>query len=160
MERVIVESPFKGNIDLNSLYCRTCLHECFVVYNEAPFASHILYTQDGVLNDDVYSERMLGIEAGLLWGQAAEKTVVYVDLGISSGMCYGMENASKEGRAVVFRNLSPDRWGTFCRTCKKANINQENQYPLLDAAQDGSTETFWSYARSTLAMLRLSSNKI
>jgi hypothetical protein len=50
---------------------------------EAPIASHLLYTQPGVLNDQVADERRLGIEAGLAWLRAAKATVVYQDLGIS-----------------------------------------------------------------------------
>jgi hypothetical protein len=34
---------------------------------ESPIASHLLYTQPGILKDDVPEERPLGIEAGLAW---------------------------------------------------------------------------------------------
>jgi hypothetical protein len=39
---------------------------------EAPIASHLLYTQPGVLNDGVPAERAHGIEAGLAWLRAAD----------------------------------------------------------------------------------------
>jgi hypothetical protein len=80
------------------------MHDC-LMRGEAPFASHGLYTQPGVLNDNVPEERALGIEAGLLWGAQAEKTVVYTDRGISGGMTYGIKNAEAAGRPVEYRIL-------------------------------------------------------
>ena len=50
-----------------------------------PIASHLLYTQPGILKDGVPDERQLGIEAGLAWRFVAEATVVYQDLGIRPG---------------------------------------------------------------------------
>ncbi len=66
-KKVLVESPFKGDDERNIEYARACLHDCFL-RKEAPFASHLLYTQPGVLDDNVPDERELGIEAGLVWG--------------------------------------------------------------------------------------------
>lgn len=76
--------------------------------DEAPFASHALYTQPGVLDDAVPAQRALGIAAGLLWGAKAEASVFYVDRGISGGMIYGLKRAKAEGRPCVFRALTPD----------------------------------------------------
>jgi len=104
MIKVLVESPFKGNQRRNVTYARACLKDCFL-RGEAPFASHLLYTQEGVLEDDIPEERTQGIEAGLLWGSLAEKTMVYIDLGLSSGMVYGIARAILEGRPVEFRGL-------------------------------------------------------
>jgi len=71
---------------------------------EAPFASHLLYTQ--MLDDAVASERSMGIDAGLaIGGKAAEATVVYEDLGISRGMQYGIDHAKELGRPVESRRL-------------------------------------------------------
>jgi hypothetical protein len=72
-------------------------------------ASHLLYTQDGVLNDLDPFERQLGIEAGLAWGAVAEKTVVYTDHGVSNGMQYGIKRAEAEGRPVEYRTLCAER---------------------------------------------------
>lgn len=77
---------------------------------EFPFASHLLYTQDGILDDNVPAERQLGIDAGLAWGAKAEKTVVYTDLGISRGMEYGIKNARAAGRSIEYRTLPADVW--------------------------------------------------
>lgn len=72
---------------------------------EAPIASHLLYTQDGVLNDDIPEERAHGVDAGLAWRTVAEASVVYTDLGISKGMEYGIAAAKAAGVPVEFRTL-------------------------------------------------------
>lgn len=82
---------------------RDCLQR-----GEAPYASHLLYTQDGVLDDGDKAERSLGIEAGLCWGDKAEATVVYADLGISGGMHQGIARAKAAGRPVEIRTLGPE----------------------------------------------------
>lgn len=104
MVLVILESPFAGDVDRNVRYARACMRDC-LRRGEAPFASHLLYTQPGVLNDLVSDERELGIEAGLAWGRAADKTVVYTDLGLSRGMEQGIARAQLEGREVEWRTL-------------------------------------------------------
>jgi len=104
MRRVILESPYAGDVDQNTDYARACMHDC-LMRGEAPFASHLLYTQPGVLRDKNNDERMLGIEAGLAWGRVAEATVVYIDHGISAGMRQGMDRAEMEGRPVERRRL-------------------------------------------------------
>lgn len=102
--RVILESPYAGDVETNLRYARAALRDS-LQRGEAPIASHLLYTQPGVLDDDVPEERSWGIDAGLSWGCVAEATVVYQDLGISRGMQYGIERAEKEGRQVEYRTL-------------------------------------------------------
>lgn len=106
---VLVESPYAGKNDeelaRNIRYARACLHDC-LRRGEYPFASHLLYTQTGVLRDGVSEERKLGIQAGLAWGRRAQVTVVYTDLGITKGMNLGIERAQEAGRPVEFRTLS------------------------------------------------------
>ena len=101
---VQLESPYAGDIEQNTRYARACMHDC-LKRKEAPFASHLLYTQPGVLDDFVHEERELGIEAGLAWGEMAMRTVVYTDLGITEGMERGIARARREGRAVEYRTL-------------------------------------------------------
>ena len=107
MKRVILESPYAGDIDRNVTYARKCLRDS-IHRDEAPIASHLLYTQEGVLDDDDPEERKLGIEAGLAWGVVAEMTVVYIDHGITPGMEKGVARAEKERRPVEFRRLKPN----------------------------------------------------
>jgi hypothetical protein len=95
---VIIESPYEASdsqrIELNLRYLRACLADC-MRRGESPFASHGLYTQPGVLRDKVPEERMAGIHAGFAWRGAADATVVYTDLGTSTGMGYGIRAAER-----------------------------------------------------------------
>jgi hypothetical protein len=106
LELVIVESPYQGDRERNLTYLRACLKDC-LLRGEAPFASHGLYTQPGVLRDEVIKERALGIEAGFAWRKACGKTAVYVDLGYSTGMELGIANATLLGHVIVYRKLGP-----------------------------------------------------
>jgi hypothetical protein len=109
MIRVILESPYAGDVAVNEEYARACLRDS-LLRGEAPIASHLLYTQPGVLDDLVAEERQHGIDAGLAWGAVAEKTVVYTDRGISRGMHYGIENATAAKRPIDYRELGGN-WG-------------------------------------------------
>jgi hypothetical protein len=104
MRLVIVESPYAGDVEKNLLYLRACLADC-LRRGEAPFASHALYTQPGVLRDEVAEERAKGIAAGFAWGAFAGLRVFYVDLGWSRGMHAGMTEALKLGQLMEFRML-------------------------------------------------------
>lgn len=104
MTPVILETPYAGDIENNVAYARKCMRDC-LLRGETPYASHLLYTQPGVLDDLIPEERNLGIEAGLVWGSFAKKTVVYQDRGISKGMEYGIERAKRENREIEYRNL-------------------------------------------------------
>ncbi len=104
MRRVVLESPYAGNVKRNVAYARACVRDC-LRRNEALIASHLLYTQLGILDDTIPEERALGIEAGLLWGALAEASVIYTDFGLSRGMTAAIERANKEGRPVEYRKL-------------------------------------------------------
>lgn len=110
VERVYLETPYAGDIERNLEYARDCMFDC-LARGEAPFASHLLYTQKGILCDEIPAERELGMKAGFTWARAASKSVFYVDLGISGGMLVGFEQAQRQGRAVEFRSLS--KWQRF-----------------------------------------------
>lgn len=107
-EFVIIESPYAGDVEENVKYGRSCLRDS-IMRGEVPFASHLLYTQEGVLDDNDAHERDLGIELGLSLGQVATKTAVYIDRGISSGMEYGIKRAVLENRDVEFRSINDGR---------------------------------------------------
>lgn len=104
MKLVILESPYAGDIDANVEYARACVRDS-LSRGEAPIASHLLYTQPGILKDDVPAERQWGIDAGLAWGTVAQATVVYMDRGISNGMSYGIAAAKEAGRPIEYRVL-------------------------------------------------------
>ena len=105
MRLVIVESPYAGDVDRNVAYARAAMRDC-LHRGEAPFASHLLYTQPDVLDDDSPAERAHGIEAGLAWGCVANATVVYSDLGMTRGMQQGVDRAKRDGRPVEYRTLA------------------------------------------------------
>ena len=109
MRRVIIESPYAGDVERNERYARAAMRDC-LYRGEAPYASHLLYTQPGVLDDTDAAQRALGIEAGLEWGDVADAVVVYTDLGISEGMRYGIRRHIEHGRAVEYRVLGGE-WG-------------------------------------------------
>lgn len=120
MRRVVLESPFAGDVARNLHYLRACMRDC-LLRGEAPFASHGLYTQPGVLDDDNRMDRGLGMDAGFAWGELADATVVYNDLGVTPGMEEGILRAGARGRPVDIRALGPDwetapiyktRWGS------------------------------------------------
>jgi hypothetical protein len=104
MKLVILESPFSGDVERNIKYARQCVKHS-LSQGEAPICSHLLYTQDGILNDEIANERMLGINAGLSWLKVAECSVVYVDYGVSKGMQYGIDAAHKNNIPVIFRTI-------------------------------------------------------
>jgi hypothetical protein len=133
MRLVVVESPYAGKASKwwgplapvvrwmrtcrNVKYARAALRDC-LVRGEAPFASHLLYTQPGVLRDHVPAERAHGIEAGFAWAEVGiyvstpegreplhffADRVIYSDRGVSSGMRAGIDHAEKIGQRVVWR---------------------------------------------------------
>lgn len=107
MKRVIIETPYAGNIERNLRYLRACMHDS-LVRGEAPFASHGLYTQPGVLRDEMPEERTSGIHVGFAWREVAELTAVYTDLGTSNGMNYGIADAKRIGCAIEYRQLGEE----------------------------------------------------
>lgn len=73
--------------------------------NEAPYASTKMYADGDVLDDTDPEQRARGIQAGLVWGECAELTAVYTDLGVSAGMDYGIANAIAMKRPFEYRQL-------------------------------------------------------
>lgn len=103
-EKVILESPYAGEVELNVRYLQSCLRDS-LLRGEAPFASHGLYTQPGVLRDEVPKERELGILAGFAWRDAAELTVFYIDRGFSGGMIRALHACVERNSPYEFRSL-------------------------------------------------------
>lgn len=108
MRRVILESPFSGvderEIAANIRYARRAVRDS-IMRDEAPLASHLLYTQPGILEDADPEQRALGILAGLAWASFAEAWVVYTDRGISQGMQQGIDAAQIVGVPVEYRQI-------------------------------------------------------
>jgi hypothetical protein len=108
MKKVIIESRFSAptteGLVKNKKFTLACMRDCFM-RGEAPYASHVIYAQTHILDDFVAAERAIGMHAGFLWGDLGELTVVYTDLGISTGMQMGIDHAIKMGRKVEYREL-------------------------------------------------------
>jgi hypothetical protein len=104
---VIIESPYAGDVEANVKYARECVRDS-LLRGEAPIASHLLYTQPGILDDSIPSERQHGIDAGLAWRRVADASIVYLDRGITKGMVYGIREAVKAGIKIEYRFLEID----------------------------------------------------
>ena len=104
MKLVILESPYAGDVVQNLKYARKCLAHSLSL-NEAPIASHLLFTQEGVLSDNIPEQRLKGIEAGFAWMPHAKAMVVYTDLGISHGMSTAITRANALNLPVMFRQI-------------------------------------------------------
>lgn len=113
MRLVIVESPYAGDTAKNVEYARECMLDA-LERGEAPFASHLLYTQ--CLDDSVPEERAIGIAAGLAWYSRADLSAVYLDLGLSQGMHLGIIRAEEVGRPVERRTLRKECGNANCLT--------------------------------------------
>ena len=103
MKIVVIESPYAGNVPNNIQYARKCLLDS-LRRGEAPFASHLLYTQ--CLCDLNSVERELGILAGFQFRRVASLTAVYTDFGISHGMQLGIDDAKKINQRIEYREIN------------------------------------------------------
>lgn len=124
MKLVIIESPLNANsrqgIEENKTYAKACLVDS-LKRGEAPFASHLLYDQPGILDDLRPDERETGIRAGFAWGNRADLVAIYVDRGISGGMARGIEFAGRRGSALEYRAI----YKQVCRDCGQDLNNNE-----------------------------------
>lgn len=110
MRRVCLESPFAGNVTENITYAKAAVRDC-LGRGEAPIASHLLFTQDGILRDETPAERELGINAGLAWQIVSHAVVVYYDHGISPGMELAIDRAKFYNIPVEYRTLPQPQKG-------------------------------------------------
>jgi hypothetical protein len=108
MRLIVIESPFRGATpeeqDRNVRYARAAVRDS-LLRGEAPIASHLLHTQEGILRDGVPQERALGMAAGHAWIEAADQVAVYADLGESPGMKLGIDEALRLGVPVERRTI-------------------------------------------------------
>lgn len=106
LPRVCLESPYAAPTDFereaNVAYARLCMEDS-LNRGEAPFLGHLLYTQ--VYEDRVPELRRKGINAHLAWLRGAEKVVLYMDRGISSGMTEALILAERLNLPFEFRRI-------------------------------------------------------
>jgi hypothetical protein len=111
MQRIIVETPYRS-IDPseqqeNIIYARKCMKDS-IRRGESPFASHLLYTQDGVLDDAIKDDRARGIEMNFNWLLKADLVAVYIDRGVSTGMIKAMQVALMHHIPIEIRTFKPN----------------------------------------------------
>lgn len=108
MRLVIIESPYAEkdgvSVDEHVAYARRAMVDS-LMRGEAPIASHLLYTQPGILDDAITAERQRGIEAGLAWARRADAAAFYVDYGWSVGMSAAMARHGVVGVPVEHRYI-------------------------------------------------------
>lgn len=109
MRRTIIESPYAGDVEVHTAYARRCMKDS-LASGEAPFLSHLLYTQ--VLDDTDKEQRKWGIKAGFVWGLAADMVAVYVDYGISPGMEKGIARATLAKQPIEHRRIGKNPYTT------------------------------------------------
>lgn len=104
MRLVVLESPYAGDIEKNIAYARAAIKDC-LRREEAPIASHLLFTQEGILDDKNPEQRKLGISAGHAWIHTADAVVVYIDYGLSPGMLAAIDVAHRYNIPIEYRKL-------------------------------------------------------
>jgi hypothetical protein len=113
--RVFLCSPFtastKQGIAENIVFARKCIVDC-LRRGEASFASHLLYTQPGILNDHVPAEREAGMKAGERFLHICDLVACYIDRGVSSGMRRELRLALATATPIEFRRLDGKRLPT------------------------------------------------
>lgn len=112
MQLVIIESPFaassKFTVEAHIDYARLCMKDS-LLRGEAPYASHLLYTQEGILDDQIPAERDAGIRAGFAWKHLPNVlTVFYTDCGISSGMQLALDYCERHKLPYEIRSIHND----------------------------------------------------
>lgn len=116
MKLLCIESPFRSDdrsVEVQNV--RFARHVCrfAVKRGYAPFASHLLYTQSGILQDSISEERSLGIHAGLAWATHAEEV----------WFCLRPDGEFSQGMLVAL-----DRHVARGATCRLLRFTQEGHF--------------------------------
>lgn len=158
---VVIESPYapqskdpaEAAVELarNISYARAMMREC-IKSGQVPFASHLLYTQDGILDDTNPHERKNGIEAGFSIAEALffDSTLndgrftwlFCVDRGVSKGMQLACEENSK--RQVQIPAVNYDTGTDFWRRWNDSLWTLREGKLVLKGSEHGDfLETVW-----------------
>lgn len=121
--RVSVESPFfhleEAMQNKYIAYARKAMADC-IQRGEVPFASHLIYTQPGILDDNVRAERERGFYCRGAMVMACHRLAVYTDFGISKGMQHALDVAAQTNMPVDRRSFGTQEldvkfFTPFCR---------------------------------------------
>lgn len=106
MKAIVAASPWKAadkvTADRNREYALRIMADS-LARGEAPFLSHLLYTQ--ILDDSDIEDRRLGLFAESRWIKKADKLVVYHDYGVSPGMRDAIAFATENEIPVEHRSI-------------------------------------------------------
>ena len=105
---VIIESPYAGDIERNTLYARRAMRDS-LDRGENPIASHLIYTQPNILDEFNPAERKRGIDAGFAWWCKADKIIFYTDYGYSNGMNAAIERVKSQGKTYEIRQIGKNK---------------------------------------------------
>jgi hypothetical protein len=110
---VALESPFNGlpaDREQHARYLAWCVRDSYR-RGEAPYCGHAIGPL-GHCEDDP-AQREAGLEADDVFNALCVRTVLYVDIGFSSGMRHGYEAAKAAGRPTEERYLPNDDFVRF-----------------------------------------------
>ena len=109
MKRVVLESPYRGDLVRNVIYARRAVRDS-LSKGESPSPLHLVHPQPGILDDNKPEERQWGIKAHLAWIEVCEVVVLYVDYGISGGMREAIDEAVRLKKSTIYRKIgvNPD----------------------------------------------------
>lgn len=136
---------YKLLVNKNLEYAKQCCHWVFE-QNGVPFASHLFYTQEGMLDDTNQDERKKGIEAGFFIGSFAEKVCVFYDKGISKGMKLGVQKALERDQNIEFVSLP--------------NVENKKLHSIQEALEEFIDEPYYSQLLEKMAQQNVKQNDI
>lgn len=108
MKRVVIESPYAGDVQRNAMYAIAAVKDS-LSRGEAPIASHLLFAENGIVDESDPNGRRLGIGAGLAWVPVADLMAFYIDYGESEGMREARLLAEELGIPTEFRKIRDGR---------------------------------------------------
>lgn len=126
MKLVAIESPYAGDVEGNVAYLKRCILDS-LSRGESPYASHLFFTQPGLLDDTKPDERQRGIAAGFAWAAKADLVAVYVDRGISNGVRDGVWRACQARQPIEFRSLEGADLSAFAALTEVVNGYDPNE---------------------------------
>ena len=113
MQKVYIESPYGLSCGLspeeNVQYAKKCANDS-LTKGEAPFAHQLfLYGNNLVVEYDNKGKEMSRSSVSSVWRKAADKNVVYTDMGISTGMILGIDESRYEDQKIECRGIEGEK---------------------------------------------------
>lgn len=128
--KVIIETPYAGNIEYNSEFTKACVRDSLINHNENPQCLHLIYPK--IINDEDTSERSLGLGRSFAIHKKANRKIYYLDRGFTEGMREGFVHAIDNGIPVEFRCLSKDKKvQQFIDYANSLTVNPDNALKFI-----------------------------